>query len=697
MKKYFIKEDQKFTISPQKADITSPYLSSYLLFTPIKSGFEIANDGNEIFINQEKNEASKIYITYGDEILVNDKLLIAFENEVWLEDGFADEVLLPLIAGQSKQELPVDYPEWHRSPRIIKRPLDEKISINAPQSKNNSKRDGLIRLILPPLVTLSVTILMTMFRGNALMVLGMAATTMVTFVTSIMGYFSNKKDSKKEEEDRLKNYEFYLTMKSKELEEKSKTQRESLLYHYPSVQELYDMTKDYNSRIYEKTMQDFDFLRFRIGRGVLKNSNEISYSNPERTSETEEIEKRAYNLYKDYLYQKDLPIDISLMTVPVGYVGQRDKVIEQLHLIVNQLTFFHSYHDLQIIPIYPEYEKEKWEWMRYLPHTKLQEINMPTLIYNERTRDQVLSTVNQILKNRKNALDENKGKEMTFSPHYVVMITDKRLIMDHVIMEFFNENPINLGFSLIYVEDVISSLSENVKTVVEVLSSSTARLTLEDGELKDQIINLDHFPNDFDKEYISRRLAGLTHVLNMKSSIPEAVTFIEMYGVKYFDELGVRKRWSEHSPHKSLAVPLGVRAQDDIVELDLHEKRHGPHGLVAGTTGSGKSEIIQSYILSLAVNFHPYDVAFLLIDYKGGGMANLFRNLPHLLGAITNLDKAQSMRALVSINAELKRRQRLFSDNNVNHINQYQKLYKEGAVSEPMPHLFLISDEFAEL
>lgn len=142
---------------------------------------------------------------------------------------------------------------------------------------------------------------------------------------------------------------------------------------------------------------------------------------------------------------------------------------------------------------------------------------------------------------------------------------------------------------------------------------------------------------------------------------------------------------------------MGLRGQDDIVQLNLHEKAHGPHGLVAGTTGSGKSEIIQSYILSLAVNFHPHDVAFLLIDYKGGGMANLFRDLPYLLGTITNLDGAQSMRALTSIKAELKRRQRLFSEYDVNHINQYQKKYKLGEVPEPMPHLFLISDEFAEL
>ena len=135
----------------------------------------------------------------------------------------------------------------------------------------------------------------------------------------------------------------------------------------------------------------------------------------------------------------------------------------------------------------------------------------------------------------------------------------------------------------------------------------------------------------------------------------------------------------------------------DLVYLNLHEKAHGPHGLIAGTTGSGKSETIQSYILSLAVNFHPHDVAFLLIDYKGGGMANLFKNLPHLLGTITNLDGAQSMRALASINAEIHRRERLFREFEVNHINQYQKKFKNGEATEPLPHLFLISDEFAEL
>ena len=97
------------------------------------------------------------------------------------------------------------------------------------------------------------------------------------------------------------------------------------------------------------------------------------------------------------------------------------------------------------------------------------------------------------------------------------------------------------------------------------------------------------------------------------------------------------------------------------------------------------------------MNFHPHEVAFLLIDYKGGGMANLFKDLKHLVGTITNLDGDEAMRALTSIKAELRKRQRLFGEHDVNHINQYHKLFKEGIATEPMPHLYIISDEFAEL
>ena len=146
-----------------------------------------------------------------------------------------------------------------------------------------------------------------------------------------------------------------------------------------------------------------------------------------------------------------------------------------------------------------------------------------------------------------------------------------------------------------------------------------------------------------------------------------------------------------------------------MLELDLHEKFHGPHGLIAGTTGSGKSEFIITYILSMAVNYHPYEVQFVLIDYKGGGLAGAFENretgvkIPHLVGTITNIDTSEMSRTLVSIKSELKRRQVKFNEARESlgegtiDIYKYQRLYCEGKAKEPMAHLFIISDEFAEL
>jgi len=158
-----------------------------------------------------------------------------------------------------------------------------------------------------------------------------------------------------------------------------------------------------------------------------------------------------------------------------------------------------------------------------------------------------------------------------------------------------------------------------------------------------------------------------------------------------------KKRWAEHKVYESMAAAIGVKGSGEILSLDIHEKFHGPHGLVAGTTGSGKSELLQTYILSLTLNFHPYEVGFIIIDFKGGGMANQFQNLPHLNGCITNIDGKQINRSLLSIKAELLKRQELFAKYNVNKIDDYIKLYRSGECADPLPHLIIIVDEFAEL
>lgn len=592
-----------------------------------------------------------------------------------------------------------DYPDYHRSPRIIYREPDDKRTIAKPANKPSKPSEQLARTIVPPLVMIAALVIISLVQPRGIFIIAMLAVTVVTIIFSITSYVKSVKKYKADMKHREETYKKYLQRKTKELFEASEEQRHALHYHYPDVEKISEMVTNIEARIYEKTMYHHDFLNFRTGLGRVDSSFEIEFNEEEFTQEEDELVDAARDLLGQFNELRNVPVVTSLAKGPVGYIGQRKLVLEQLQLIVMQLSLFHSYHDLQFITIFPEEEKKEWDWMRWLPHASVRDINVRGFVYHERSRDQVLHSMYQVLKERKQLVEEksNTNEKLYFSPHYVVLVTDEKLILDHTIMEFFNEDPSDLGVSIVFVQDVMRALPEHVKTVIDIRDANEGKIILEETELVNKSFKPDHFPKNFNKEIVSRALAPINHLQNLKNSIPEQVTFLELYNVEKVEELNIQTRWSQNETYKSLAVPLGLRGKEDLVQLNLHEKAHGPHGLVAGTTGSGKSEIIQSYILSLAVNFHPYEVAFLLIDYKGGGMANLFAKLPHLMGTITNLDKAQSMRALASIKAELQKRQRLFGEHQVNHINQYQKLFKQGKATEPMPHLFLISDEFAEL
>lgn len=587
------------------------------------------------------------------------------------------------------------FPGYRRSPRLIKKVPAETIKIeNAPDKKEMSKT-SIAQIIVTPLIMLCITIAISIFMKRGIYVIMSIASTIVSIVGSVCKYVHDKRETLKQNRKREQLYDEYLLETRKNIFLAKKEEEDAYQYNYPSVKQIESMIQCYNSRIYERSASDDDFISFSIGYRKEPVSFKIEYSHKELALETDPLDKEAFEIKNNLGYIENKPVVLDLKKAHLGLVGEKDVIHGQLKLLVSQLTFAQSYHDLQIIAIYNKEYEEEFRWMRWYPHFKIQALNVYGLISTERMRDQVLGSLHQIIKERKQRVEESK-KEARFLPHFLFIIDEPKLIMDHSIMEYLNKEGDQLGFSVIYTTHMRANLPENIGTVVMLENSKEGTLLLENKEIRNLSFDLQKTEGIL-YESMARDLSVLKHEKGITSHIPESITFFEMYQIKRPEELQIAARWKKSESHKSLAVPLGVRAQDDYLYLNLHEKAHGPHGLVAGTTGSGKSEIVQSYILSLAVNFHPYEVGFLLIDYKGGGMAGLFKNLPHLLGTITNLDGSESMRAMASIKSELARRQKIFGENNVNHINGYNKLFKLGKVSEPIPHLFLISDEFAEL
>ena len=594
------------------------------------------------------------------------------------------------------KEIPFeDFPYYRRSPRILKKIIQEKISIKEPPQKENMDKQEVVQMVLPPMVTMMITVCLGIFMKRGIYVIAGICTTIVSVLLSVYKYLKDRKEKIQKNLEKEQAYEEYLLDLRAVMRKKRQQEKDAMEYLHPNAEKISQMVLRYDSRFYERKQEDEDFLRLTLGYRSGESAIRIEGDKSSFKIKDGEGSQNAIRILEDFGKISDIPVTVDLYQEHLGVIGERKNIHEQIKFLMMQICFFQSYHDVQIVFITDEEGGKEFEYLKWYPHLRIQAVNVTALVSTPSIRDQILGSILQIIKERKQYLEEDK-KTSLFSPQYIFVIDEPKLICDHAIMEYLGQSAKELGISIIYTSDQVYKLPENIRTVYELKNSEQAELLIEQGMHKASRFNLVSMKN-IEVEIISRKTAALIHERGLVSKIPDSITFFEMYHIKHPEELAVEKRWKNHAAYKSLAVPIGVREQDNYVELNLHEKAHGPHGLVAGTTGSGKSEIIQTYILSLAANFHPYEAGFLLIDYKGGGMANLFQNLPHLLGTITNLDGAASYRALVSIKSELARRQKIFSENGVNHINGYHKLYQLGEVTEPLPHLFLISDEFAEL
>ncbi len=530
----------------------------------------------------------------------------------------------------------------------------------------------------------------------------------------------NRKKKEKREELRQEKYTAYLKEKRTKIEDELKKQTQILFANNLSSYECANLILKNDSRLWCRQIEDNDFLDIRLGIGNKPAELVVEAPQEQFTLDEDNLFQEVYKIVDETKILKDVPITFSLLEkTNISFVFNSESRDKYINNIVTQLITYHSANDLKIVILTNKKHEKFWEYTKFLPHCWSDNKSIRFFATNQEELQVLSSYIEEEYKNRKEKIksgdkdgesniDKNSGFK-NFSPYYLIFCDNYKTIKKESMVDMLLKSDINVGFTFITIANSTRNLPSSCDTFIQIGEKDGGVIGKEIDSQKLIKFRLDAMP-DFNMAELSIKLLNKPILSKDEiTGLPSVISFLEMYSVSKIEQLNILNRWKNSNPVLSLAAPIGVKTNGELFMLDLHEKYHGPHGLIAGSTGSGKSEFIITYILSMAVTYHPYEVQFVLIDYKGGGLTGAFENketgvhIPHLAGTLTNLDTSEINRALVSIESELKRRQRIFNevkdslDESTIDIYKYQKLYREGLVKEPLAHLFIICDEFAEL
>ncbi len=590
-----------------------------------------------------------------------------------------------------------------RTPRKVEITDSEVFTMERAPTKNTRKQQPMF-LTLGPSFTMVIPMLAgTMISGNStniagamVMSLGAAA---VGGGWAYMNIRYNREEGIATENERIASYNNYLAKIQQQISQKMQYNHNVLHTMLPGAVEAMDFVFKQSPRLWEKSSVHSDFLHVNLGECDMPSLNKISVPKEQGLMAYDPLNDNLINIQEQMSMLKGVPSDLSFEdNTMIGVVSAtREKALNLIKVITAQLTALHPYTELRTSFIYPMSETDEWDYVRYLPHCWAPDGSIRLIANDKKTVGDVLYFLSTVVRDR---LDNAKtaGKdEGKILPHYVIVVGDIALIESEPMAKYLLSPSAALNMTVVFPVSSTDKLPAGCTAIIRDDEEYNGYYSTT-GEFEERAPVA--FPSVSTKtiDNYARQLSNFrVREMNTSAGIPEVLTFLDMYKTSNVDDLEVMKKWLENRTYESMKAMVGYKAGSQPLYLDIHEKYHGPHGLVAGTTGSGKSETLQSYILSLAVNYHPHEVAFILIDYKGGGMAQSFIGLPHLAGVITNLGGNATDRALLSINAEIKHRQSVFNEFKVKHIDAYIELYRSGVASEPMPHLLIIADEFAEL
>ncbi|GAB2886093.1 type VII secretion protein EccCa [Streptomyces mayteni] len=547
----------------------------------------------------------------------------------------------------------------------------------------------------------SVLYMLTMNRGPIGYIVG--SLFLVSCLAMVIGSVVRQRGSvRSQARNDRREYLRYLERTRVEVRRTARAQREAMGWGAPRPGDLWVVAE--SRRLWERRATDDDFGVVRVGAGPRYLATPLVPGESAPVEDLDPLSSVALKRFVDtHSVVPDLPVQVALRRfASLAVSGGADDAARALfRAVVAHAVTFHSPRDLRIVVCARDVEGPEWGWAKWLPHA-----------HHPEEVDHVGPV--RMLHPSLAVLEEWLGAELTrrtrFSrdaepdpevPHLLVVVDGGLVTGGEALLDANGMQ----GVTVLDVDGRAAALTDAHGVRLEV--GDGAALSVLSGESREELGTADGL-SAAEAEALARRLArfrvdSAAAATDVEDLTPAVNTLPALLNVQDPGQLDLDTLWRSRPMRDRLRVPIGVSADGGLLELDVKESAQngmGPHGLLVGATGSGKSELLRTLVSGMAATHSPEQLNFVLVDFKGGATFAGMAELPHVAAVITNLEDDLTLvdRMREALSGEMNRRQEVLRDaGNLVSVRDYERARQRGAPLPPLPSLFVVVDEFSEL
>ncbi|ROS50497.1 FtsK/SpoIIIE domain-containing protein [Frigoribacterium sp. PhB24] len=523
---------------------------------------------------------------------------------------------------------------------------------------------------------LMAVVMVTVFGNVAFLAFGLMSP-----VVMMGNHLYDKRNGKVSHRQRLADHQATKEAVAADAESAVRQLQRELRHLSPDAATVLDIAARRRSRLWERRRDDPDHLRVRIGTADLPSG--VTIEDPAELEHRRTVARPAV----------DVPVTVGLADHGVvGVAGRSEHARPLVAWMLAQLAVVQSPRDVRFVVLTEQAAAVEWSWLAHVPHAR-PDAGRPSMVRLGNDAETVARRIAELgaeIDARQRAVRESRGTLRATTDIVLVVDGARRLRTLPGLVRVLREGPA-VGVYAVCVDSERRSLPEECVAVVTsgvTTHSLDVHRTADVREVKADLLPPGWF------EAVARAVAPLVDVHDGGGTggLPARSRLLDVLQLEPPTPEAVLDRWARTGATTEVVIGESL---DGPFSFDL--RRDGPHGLVAGTTGSGKSELLQSMVASLAAANTPESMTFVLVDYKGGAAFRDFAPLPHTVGMVTDLDTHLVERALRSLGAELRRREHLLAAVGAKDLEDYVDGAGGDAARPPLPRLLIVIDEFASM